>query len=93
MELSTPSGDNYRIEPGADIVKASFVPRMDRGSFNRGSIAGAASADALTAQSGDNTQAAKLEQPLAIDDLPTLARHLAPLLQDQQAERPPQYGH
>ena len=50
-------------------------------------------ADTIPSTQVDNPpDASRLGQPLTLADLPALARHLAPLLQDQQAENPPQYG-
>ncbi|KZV77392.1 hypothetical protein PENSPDRAFT_747118 [Peniophora sp. CONT] len=76
-----------------EITEATAQPRAESGRYRRSAILRSAVPDTATfAPPGDNAEGMGREQPLTLADLPILARHLYPLLQDQQAEHPPEYG-
>ncbi|KZV77390.1 hypothetical protein PENSPDRAFT_747116 [Peniophora sp. CONT] len=97
MPMLTSDGDegnNPRARMGFEHAGAAVQSRTESGSFNRSSMRGSVVADNTVASAPreNHAQEVRAEQTLMIADLPTLARHLYPLLQDQQAEHPPQYG-
>ncbi|VDB95865.1 unnamed protein product [Peniophora sp. CBMAI 1063] len=78
--------------PSLVHAETPIIRRSDNEGSEGGMASGSASPHEASALSGDDVQGVGAQQALTLADLPTLARHLYPLLQDQQAEHPPQYG-